>query len=268
MPLAMLLLIRRRRLRSLRHLISAGAPMSARVQNQLYNVLSPNAVISQCWGTTKTGWITLFYWQEKDDTGSVKRLLPNVQIKVDHSPVSSLFSTEGGPGEGLIRSPGMFSGYLNNVDASKAAFDSEGFFRTGDLVYLRAGKVFYAGRMKETIKVKGWQVSPTEIESILSHHPLISDVAVAGLTSENDHGLMDTLIRAYVVRQQSNDLNAPGRPLLTEEQVEDVVKSQLIPYKHLTGGVVFVTKIPRSNTGKIIRGLLEQAGIDTGVTKG
>ncbi|KAK6361048.1 hypothetical protein LTS17_012953 [Exophiala oligosperma] len=241
--------------------------MSARIQNRLYDVLSPNAVISQCWGTTETGWITLSYWQEKDDTGNVGRLLPNVQMKVDRSPVSSLFSTEGSPGEGLIHSPGMFSGYLNNVDASKAAFDSEGFFRTGDLVYLRVGKVIYAGRMKETIKIKGWQVSPTEIESILSHHPLISDVAVAGVTSENDLGLMDTLIRAYVVCQGSNDVGAHGRPLLTEKQVEDFVKSQVISYKQLTGGVVFVTKIPRSNTGKILRGLLEQAEIDIEVNK-
>ncbi|KIW09674.1 hypothetical protein PV08_12061 [Exophiala spinifera] len=251
---------------SLRHLISAAAPMSAAVQNHLYNVLSPNAVISQCWGSTETGWITLFSWREKDDTGSVGHLLPNVRMKVDHSPVSTLFSTEGNPGEGLIHSPSMFSGYLNDVDANQAAIDREGFFRTGDLVYLRAGKVFYAGRMKETIKVKGWQVSPTEIESILSRHPLISDVAVAGVASEDEHGLVDTLLRAYVVRQRPSDSDAQGWPRLTEEHVEEFVKSKLISYKQLTGGVVFVTKIPRSSTGKILRGLLEQAEIDTDVT--
>lgn len=257
----------RRRLHSLRHLISAAAPMSARVQNQLYDVLSPNAVVSQCWGTTEAGWITLFSWREKDDSGSVGRLLPNVRMKVNRSPVASLFSTEGSPGEGLIHSPSMFSGYLDNVDASKAAFDSDGFFRTGDLVYLRAGRVFYTGRMKDTIKVKGWQVSPTEIESILSHHPLISDVAVAGMPSEDARGVIDTLIRAYVVRQRPNDLDPQGWPSLTENQVEEFVKSRLISYKQLTGGVVFVTKIPRSNTGKILRALLEQAEIDMEVTK-
>ncbi|KAK5312292.1 hypothetical protein LTR93_011381 [Exophiala xenobiotica] len=259
---------KRRLLLSLRHLISAAAPMSARVQNRLYDVLDPNAVISQCWGTTETGWITLFDWREKDDSGSVGRLLPNVRMKVDCSPVSSLSSTEGNPGEGLIHSPGMFSGYLHNGDASKAALDSNGFFRTGDLVYLRAGKVFYTGRIKDTIKVNGWQVSPTEIESLLSHHPLISDVAVAGMTSENDRGVVDTLIRAYVVRQHSNDLDTQSRPLLAEKQVEDFVKSRLISYKQLTGGVTFVTKIPRSNTGKILRGLLEQAEIEIEANSG
>ncbi len=261
-------------LRPLHHLICAGAPMSATVQSQLYDVLSPNAVISQCWGTTETGWITFFGWPEKDDSGSVGRLLPNVRMKVDLTPVSSLFSNGVTTGEGLIQSPSMFSGYLHDAEASRAAFDSDGFYRTGDLVYLRAGKVYYAGRMKETIKVKGWQVSPTEIESVLSHHPLILDVAVAGIASENDRGFVDTLIRAYVVRRRSNglaaigelpdlpDLDGRNQPLLTERQVIDFAKSSLISYKRLSGGVVFVTKIPRSNTGKILRGSLELAEVD------
>ncbi|KIV84220.1 hypothetical protein PV11_00011 [Exophiala sideris] len=180
---------KRRLLRSLRHLISAAAPMSARVPNQLYDVLRPNAVISQCWATTeRLDYVLLLagegrYWE-------CRALIAECPVKVDRSSVFSLCSTEGGPGEGLIHSPTMFSGYLNNLDASKAAVGSEGVFRTSDLVHLRA-----------------------------------------------------------------------------EEQVEDFVKSLLISYKQLTGVVVFVTKISRSNTGKILRGVLAQAGIDTDVTK-
>lgn len=257
-------------LRSLRHLICAGAPMTAMAQSQLYDTLHGSAVISQCWGTTETGWITLFSGQEKDYSGSVGRLLSSVRLKVDLSP-ASLFSNESSPGEGLIQSPSMFSGYLHDMEASTAAFDSEGFYRTGDLVYLQAGKVFYAGRIKETFKVNGWQVSPTEIENVISHHPLISDVAVAGMTFEDDGGFVDTLIRAYVVRRRPDGLDAKPdlpdvaereEPWLTASQVEDFVKPRLVSYKHLTGGVIFVTEIPRSSTGKILRGLLEQAVVD------
>lgn len=70
-----------------------------------------------------------------------------------------------------------------------------------------------------------------------------------------------------MVRQRSNELDVQSRPLLTEERVEDFAKSQLISCKQLTGGVVFVTKIPQSNTGKILLGLLKQAEVDTDVTK-
>ena len=68
-------------LETLRYVICAGAPMDAHVQAQLYDQLAPEAVVAQCWGTTETGWITLFSSHEKDTSGSVGRLLPNVQLK-------------------------------------------------------------------------------------------------------------------------------------------------------------------------------------------
>jgi len=164
----------------------------------------------------------------------------------------------------------MFPGYLHDTEASTAALDPERFYRTGDPVYPQAGIVFYAGRIKETLKVNGWQVSPTEVENDLSHHPLISEVAVGGMTFEDDGGFVDTLIRAYVVRRRPEGLAVnPDLPdvaerdelWLTERQVEDFARSRLISYKQLTGGVIFVTEIPRSSTGKILRGLLEFSDI-------
>jgi acyl-coenzyme A synthetase/AMP-(fatty) acid ligase len=68
-------------LRSLRYMICAGAPMDALLQAKLYAQLAPDAVIAQCWGTTETGWIALFGSHEKDSSGSVGRLLPNVHLK-------------------------------------------------------------------------------------------------------------------------------------------------------------------------------------------
>ena len=68
-------------LKSLRYVVCAGAPMDAHVQAKLYDQLAPEAVVTQCWGTTETGWNTLFSPQEKDTSGSVGRLLPNVELK-------------------------------------------------------------------------------------------------------------------------------------------------------------------------------------------
>jgi acyl-CoA synthetase (AMP-forming)/AMP-acid ligase II len=99
----------------------------------------------------------------------------------------------------------MFSGYLGDPKATANAFDPDGFYRTGDLVLVKGDRVFYSGRLKETLKVNGWQVSPTEIEILLLQHPLISDVAVAGITTETEGDIPRILIRAYVVRQCSDD---------------------------------------------------------------
>jgi long-subunit acyl-CoA synthetase (AMP-forming) len=158
--------------------------MAAGVQGQLYSSLAPDAVIAQCWGTTETGWITLFNATEKDTSGSVGHLLPNIRMKVWASTDTPALTRT--PGEGLIHSPVMFSGYLGDPKATANAFDPDGFYRTGDLVLVEGDRVFYSGRLKETLKVNGWQVSPTEIEILLLQHPLISDAAVAGITTETE----------------------------------------------------------------------------------
>ncbi|EXJ80060.1 hypothetical protein A1O3_08346 [Capronia epimyces CBS 606.96] len=256
---------------SLRYIICAGAPMTANVQTKLYNILTESAVIAQCWGTTEAGWHTLFDWKEKDTSGSVGRLLPNVQMKlidVDGLGVGQ----ENKLGEAWIQSPMLFTGYLENPNGTQEAFDSEGYYRTGDRVYILDGKVFYEGRIKEIMKVKGWQVSPQELETILLEHPMILDAAVAGITSEDQFGLPVTLPCAYVVRApvasagpQSEcpaiDGNGAGMPL-TAEAVQKLVSARLISYKRLTGGVVFVKEIPRSATGKIMRHRLSEMKLD------
>lgn len=232
--------------------------MTANVQSQLYNLLGPDAVITQCLGTTETGWLTLFDSRQKDTSGSVGRLMPNIQLKlIDEN--GHAISDDNVTGEGFVHTPALFSGYLGNSKESSASFDQEGFYGTGDLMSVRNNKVFHNGRIKEIMKVNGWQVSPTELEGVLLQHPLITDVAVVGITSLNRSGLPETLPRAYVVR---GAVLESGRLTLTEEEVKSFIASNLISYKHLKGGAVFVKAIPRSTTGKILRGLLDKAEID------
>ncbi|EXJ93290.1 hypothetical protein A1O1_01682 [Capronia coronata CBS 617.96] len=258
-------------LRSLRYVICAGAPMPASVQTEVYKVLSKSAVVAQCWGTTEAGWHTLFDWNVKDTSGSVGRLLPNVQMRlVDVGGVN--VGQDGQLGEALIKSPTLFTGYLGNPDKTRDAFDSDGFYRTGDRVSVLDDKVFYEGRIKEVMKVKGWQVAPQELETVLMKHPQISDVAVVGITRDDGLGLPETLPCAYVVRapvafaaESSGDAVAGevGRNSpLTAKAVQQLVAAKLISYKRLTGGVVFVKQIPRSATGKILRHRLSEMELD------
>ena len=90
--------------------------------------------------------------------------------------------------------------------------------------------------------VRGWQVSPAELEGVLLAHPNIIDAAVIGVKHDNSEAP-----KAFVVR------NVPS---LSEKAVKAYIAALLVGYKHLDGGVCFVDSIPRSPSGKILRKLL------------
>lgn len=243
-------------LESLRYILCAGAPISAPLQSQLYEILSPDAVIAQVWGMTELGWTTMFTWSEKDTSGSVGRLLPGVELKLIEDNAS--IHEDGESGEAYLRSPSTFTRYQYNSEATASSFDSDGFYRTGDRIYVRENKIFIVGRVKDTMKIKGWQVSPSEIESVLCEHPSIADAAVVGISACDDDGLISTLPRAYVVPHISTSKELHVH--LTEQEVIDFAASKLASYKKLTGGVAFVEAIPRNPTGKILHRLLSREG--------
>ncbi|MGW7360682.1 class I adenylate-forming enzyme family protein [Streptomyces sp. NPDC054802] len=102
-----------------------------------------------------------------------------------------LVHTEGRPPAGMeiritdgeirLRGEAVCQGYLDPA-ATAAAFDADGFLRTGDLGHLTAdGHLVLTGRAKDVIIRKGENVSAKEIEDLLHAHPAVGDVAVVGL---------------------------------------------------------------------------------------
>lgn len=109
---------------------------------------------------------------------------------------------------------------------------------------------------QELIKVRGFQVAPTELEGVLLSHPHIVDCAVIGAKFGRDES---ELPRAYVVRRSGNGSK------LSEEAVKNYLSERLVYYKHLHGGVVFLDFIPKTASGKILKKLLrEQATREIG----
>lgn len=239
-------------LKSLEYIVCAGAPMHPDVQAKLCALLSPTAVVAQCWGLTETGWITLFNRHEKDASGAVGRLLPNIEIKIIDDvgdPVDG-----GVVGEACVRSPSLFSGYY--IDGHRTSSrDQDGFYHTGDRAHVDQGRVFIDGRIKDVIKVKGWQVSPEEVETILLQHPDVIDAAVVGILETDKFGIQETLPRAFVVLRSDRQgpKSAEGLRLVSAETIQSFVDSRVAPYKRLRGGIVFLPEIPRSATGKVLR---------------
>ncbi|KAI9801312.1 MAG: hypothetical protein M1833_002882 [Piccolia ochrophora] len=232
-------------LKTLEVLWVGGAPLDISVIEGMYQHLAADATIAQVWGMTEVGWITTTKWPEKDVTGSVGRLIPSREAKVLDENENDISAT-GRPGHILVRSPSVMRGYLGDSRATSASFDTAGWLKTGDIGFCDNGKWYIVDREKEIMKVRGWQVAPTELEAVLLKHPQIVDVAVIGVTPPNS---ISEAPRAYVVR-------ASEASELKEEEVKSYLAARLAKYKALDGGVEFVPSIPKSNSGKILKKLL------------
>lgn len=146
------------------------------------------------------------------------------------------------PGELCVKGPQVMKGYLKNQEATDATFYDNGWLRTGDVSYYDEEGFFYiTDRMKELIKVKGFQVPPAELEEILRSHERISDAAVIGIPDD----IAGEAPKACVVLK-------PGSTA-TEQEIKDFVESKVAHYKKLEGGVDFIDAIPRNQSGKILR---------------
>ncbi|KAI9727215.1 MAG: putative NRPS-like protein biosynthetic cluster [Cirrosporium novae-zelandiae] len=230
---------------SLRYIWCAGAPLSTSINRQMMNLLDPNAIISQVWGMTEIGWITTFLFPERDESNSVGRLLPNMEAKlIDRN--GKEVTKECCSGEIYVRGPSIMSSYLGNPEATSASFE-DGWLKTGDIAYCKSGKWYIIDRVKDLIKVRGWQVSPAELESCLLMHPRIIDAAVVGIQNSTHDS---ELPRAFVVVD-------PDSPYpVKEKEIKSFVRARLAKYKALDGGVRFVKSIPRNASGKILRPML------------
>lgn len=229
-----------------------AAPLGRDVQAKFHELMDPEAPLTQVWGMTETSCIaTCFPYPEHDDTGSVGRLIPNLEAKLIDLDGNNI-SAYGVRGELCVRGPTVTPGYYKNSEANATSFDSDGWYKTGDVAYCDEAtrKWYIVDRRKELIKVRGFQVAPAELESVLLLHPHIIDVAVIGI---KEPGTDDELPRAYIVRRPT----AEGKKL-SEEDVKAYVSERLAKYKSLTGGVRFVDSIPKNPTGKILKKVLKE----------
>ena len=142
-----------------------------------------------------------------------------------------------------IASDEAFEGYWRRPDADARAL-RDGWYFTGDTGYVDAeGDLFVTGRVDDMIVSGGENVSPVEIESVLSLHPAVAEVAVAGLPDER----WGQRITAFVKRAR----RGRGR----RRSTPGAAHSSLADYKR-PREYVFVAEIPKSPVGKILRRLL------------
>ncbi|PLW41434.1 hypothetical protein PCASD_07207 [Puccinia coronata f. sp. avenae] len=130
--------------------------------------------------------------------GTVGEVMYGVELKI-LSPHTKQLVARNVEGEILIRSPSVMTGYLDNPAETNQVLDEEGWLHTGDMGFLdQHGRLSITGRLKEIIMVKGYQVSPSDLEALISKLDAVSEVAVTSFYC--DHQATE-FPRAYVVPQ-------------------------------------------------------------------
>ncbi|MHA7651819.1 class I adenylate-forming enzyme family protein [Mycobacterium sp. ML4] len=173
---------------------------------------------------------------------SVGRAVPGVRVRVVSLETGEPASP-GQVGEIQARSDSLMAGYLP-TGASAEVLDA-GWYRTGDVGWLDAdGWLRITDRLKEMIKVRGFQVAPAEIETVLHGHPAVKDCAVFGVAD----GVNGEAIVAAVATHTQVDA----------DELTARVGAALASYKQLSR-VVFVTEIPRLPSGKVLRRVLKES---------
>ena len=185
-------------------------------------------------------------------TGSQGRVLPTQELRI------MVDGAVAGPDEvGEIEIRGAITpGYLDAPELTARAVGDGGWFRTGDLGRLDAdGRLHYLGRSHEMMKVKGINISPAEVESLLVQHPLVDEAFVFGLaTADGDQSVGCVLV---------SSVPADARQALIGD-VRTWMAGRAAAYKTpTTVRVMTAGELPLTDTGKVSKRLL-QAGAATG----
>lgn len=182
--------------------------------------------------------------------GSIGMPLPDVEARIVDPESGDTTLPEGEVGEILLRAPQLMQGYWQNPEETAGALRVHGeggsWLHTGDLGYMdEDGYIFIVDRKKDVIKPSGFQVWPREVEEVISSHPAVLEVGVAGVPDD----YQGESVKAWVVLRSGQEATA--------EEIRHYCRQKLAPYK-VPKHVEFREGLPKSMVGKVLRRLLAQ----------
>ena len=234
-------------LSSIVHMTTAGEALNPEVYRQFKKATGLR--IMEGFGQTETTLTIGNLYGTAPKIGSMGKPIPGYDIDIvdpDGKPVP-----DGEPGEIVIRTDkrvpcGLFKGYYNNEEATKAAWH-DGMYHTGDTAWRdEDGYFWYVGRVDDVIKSSGYRIGPFEIESVIMELPYVLE---CGVSAEPDE-VRGQVVKASIVLVKGTE----GTDALKKE-IQDYVKKHTAPYKY-PRIVVFRDSLPKTISGKIQRNKL------------
>ncbi|KIA75543.1 hypothetical protein HK57_00682 [Aspergillus ustus] len=235
---------------SVQSIVTGAAALDRQLSAKLHN-LQPHWKFNHAYGLTETGVIATWTSAHDEWHGSSGSVLPQFGIRLV-KPNGEDAEGLDEPGEVHFSSPSIFAGYLGDDDSNKNTFDDKGWLKSGDIGVFRKAPsgnehLFILDRIKDMIKVKGEQVVPRDIESVLLSHPAIVDAAVIGVPDE----LAGERAKAYIVRSATEMADMDEEDLA--DHVDDYVQGKLHESHWLHDRIEFLVKLPKSESGKVLK---------------
>lgn len=226
---------------SVRKLGFAGAPMTDGLLQALNVVFKPELFVNH-YGSSEIYTCTINQ-SAQIKPGSAGRSGINQMIRVvaldTNEPDDRLPAGQEGQIIALMAGDEAFEGYWRRPDADAKAFKAGWYFSSDTGYFDDNGDLFVTGRVDDMIITGGENVSPVEIESLLSLHPAVSEVAVVGLPDEK----WGRVVTAFISRAQD----------VSEQELDDYCSSSTLANFKRPRRYVFVTEIPKSPVGKLLR---------------
>jgi len=225
---------------SLRLLSGGGAPKPPEVYYEVRRELG--IPVAHGYGMTEVPMICQGSPTDTDEQLATTEGAPvaGAQVRIvdeDGRPVPA-----GVDGEVRVRGPMVCKGYTDPT-LNAAAFDEDGFFRTGDVGHLSPeGHVSLTGRLKDVIIRKGENISAKEIEDVLYTHPKVADVAVVGLPDRERGERVCAVVESVVGVE----------PLSFEEMAAHLRAAGLMTQK-IPEQLEVVDRLPRNATLKVLK---------------
>jgi long-chain acyl-CoA synthetase len=226
-------------LSSLRIAISGGASIPGPVLEAFEKRFG--VLILEGYGLTETASTTTFNINATERrVYSVGKPIWGTQTEVWDDTGNALPAGKENVGEVVTRGMHVMKGYLNDPEATAAAF-ADGWFHTGDLGYFDTdGFLFIVGRIKELIIRGGYNVYPAEVEDVLHAHPAVAEAAVVGIP----HDRLGEEVKAVVALRPGASLTAP--------QLIAYCKERIAAYKY-PRVIEFRAALPRNTLGKVLK---------------
>ena len=201
------------------------------------------------YGQTEASPAITFSWpddSEEDLTQTIGQPMPHVDVAI-LNPADHGVCALDEQGEICVRGSNVMLGYNDNPEAPGEAIDENGWLHSGDLGTMDArGYVKITGRVKEMIIKGGENLFPAEIENAMLEHPMVAEVAVAGIPDEKWGELVACFMRPA-------DGEKP-----TESELRSFIRDRLSPQKTPTHWV-WVNDWPMTGSGKIQKFALSDA---------
>jgi long-chain acyl-CoA synthetase len=222
-----------------RYYFCGGDSVSPSLQRSFESRFGP---VCEAYGTTEMAPIS---WNRPGNVrvGSIGQPAPGVRVRLTDSRGNDV--QPGEIGEVCVQGPHLMTGYWQDADTTNAAFRGS-WYRTGDLAREDSdGFYWFAGRTKEVIIRGGSNISPQEVEGVLTEHPAVAEVAVVG----HPDAIWGETVAAHVVLKCGHGLD--------EQQLIEFARKRLADYK-VPEIVIFQADLPKGPTGKLRRQDLRQ----------